>query len=66
MNWEQIKGNWAAAGDKIKLTWGKLDEDDITAIAGQRDPFVRVLQERYGYEKEIVETAVDDFAKSLQ
>ena len=52
--------------DKIKLTWGKLNEDDIAAIAGQRDPFVRVMQERYGYEKEIAENAVDDFAKALK
>lgn len=65
MNWDQINNNWNEVSDKIKLTWGKLDEDDITAIAGQRDPFVRVLQERYGYEKEIAEHAVDDFANAL-
>lgn len=65
MNWDQIDNNWNEVSDKIKLTWGKLDEDDITAIAGQRDPFVRVLQERYGYEKEIAENAVDDFANAL-
>ena len=65
MNWDQIDSNWNEVSDKIKLTWGKLDEDDITAIAGQRDPFVRVLQERYGYEKEIAENAVDDFANAL-
>jgi len=65
MNWDQIDNNWIEVSDKIKLTWGKLDEDDITAIAGQRDLFVRVLQERYGYEKEIAENAVDDFANAL-
>jgi uncharacterized protein YjbJ (UPF0337 family) len=66
MNWDQIVKNWNEVGDKIKLTWGKLNEDDIAAIAGQRDPFVRVMQGRYGYEKEIAEKAVDDFAKALK
>ncbi len=65
MNWDQIENNWNEVSDKIKLTWGKLSEDDLTAIAGQRDRFVQMLQERYGYGKENAENAVDDFAKVL-
>ena len=57
MNWVQIKTNWNEVSDKIKLTWGKLSDDDITAIAGQRDQFVRLLQERYGYEQDKAESA---------
>ena len=66
MNWDQIKGKWKEVSDKIKLTWGKLSEDDITAIAGQRDQFVRLLQERYGYEQDKTESAVDQFAQRLR
>jgi len=65
MNWDQIKDNWNDVSDKIKLTWGKLSEDDITTIAGQRDQFARLLQERYGYEQESAEKAVDQFALRL-
>ena len=65
MNWDQIKNNWTEVSDKIKLTWGKLSEDDITTIAGQRDQFARLLQERYGYEQENAENSVDQFAKRL-
>lgn len=65
MNWDPISDNWNEVSNKIKLTWGKLNEDDIAAIAGERDQFVRVIQERYGYEKELAEKAVDDFAKAL-
>jgi uncharacterized protein YjbJ (UPF0337 family) len=65
MNGDQIKGNWIAACDKIKRTWGKLSEDDLTAIAGQRDPLVGLLQERYGYEKEDAENKVDKFTLGL-
>jgi uncharacterized protein YjbJ (UPF0337 family) len=66
MNWHQIKNNWNEASDKIKLTWGKLSDDDITMIAGQRDQFVRLLQERYGYVQENAENAVDQFAERLE
>ena len=65
MNWVQIKTNWNEVSDKIKLTWGKLSDDDITTIAGQRDQFVRLLQERYGYEQDKAESAVDQFAQRL-
>jgi uncharacterized protein YjbJ (UPF0337 family) len=65
MNWDQIKNNWTEVSDKIKLTWGKLSEDDITTIAGQRDQFARLLQERYGYDQENAESAVDHFAQRL-
>ena len=37
MNWDQIKCNWKEVSDRIKLTWGKLSEDDLTAITGKRD-----------------------------
>jgi uncharacterized protein YjbJ (UPF0337 family) len=65
VNWDQIHDNWNEVSGKIKLTWGKLSEDDIAAIAGHRDQFARLLQERYGYEKENAENAVDDCAKAL-
>ena len=65
MNWDQIKNNWAEVSDTIKLTWGKLSEDDIASIAGQRDQLSRLLQERYGYEHAFAENAVDQFAQRL-
>ena len=65
MNWDQIKNNWTEVSDKIKLTWGKLSEDDLTAIAGQRDRLAGLLQERYGYEKVVAENKVDQFALGL-
>ena len=65
MNWEQIKVNWTAVCDKIKRTWGKLSEDDLTAIAGQRDRLAGLLQERYGYERVVAENKVDQFALAL-
>ena len=66
MNWDQIKVNWKEVCDKIQRTWGKLSEDDLTAIAGQRDRLVSLLQERYGYEKAVAENKVEQFAARVQ
>jgi uncharacterized protein YjbJ (UPF0337 family) len=65
MNWDEIKGNWKAVSDKIKITWGKLSEDDLTTIAGQRDEFAGLLQQKYGYAKVDAENKVDRFAHEL-
>lgn len=66
MNWDQIKRNWEAVSDKIKLTWGKLSEDDLMSIAGQRDQFANLLQQRYGYDRTVAVKAVDKFAERLK
>ena len=65
MTWDEIQGNWKAVSDKIKLTWGKLSEEDLTSIAGRRDQLVERLQERYGHEKVDTEQKVDRFAHEL-
>ena len=41
MTWDEIQGNWKAVSDKIKLTWGKLSEEDLTSVAGRRDQLLR-------------------------
>jgi uncharacterized protein YjbJ (UPF0337 family) len=65
MNWDQIKCNWIQVCDKIKVTWSKLSEDDLAAIAGRRDLLSGLLRQRYGYAKVQAETKVDDFAQRL-
>lgn len=65
MKWDQIKTNWKEVSDKIKRTWGKLSEDDLAAIAGQRDQLAGLLQKRYGYAKVDAENKVDKFARQL-
>jgi uncharacterized protein YjbJ (UPF0337 family) len=66
MKWDQVKGNWKQFTGKVKEKWGKLTDDDLTTIAGRRDQLAGKLQERYGYEKELAEKELDDFARSLK
>lgn len=65
MNWDQVKGNWKQFTGQVKQRWGKLTDDDLTAIEGRRDELAGKIQERYGYAKERAEEELDDFARSL-
>ena len=66
MNWDQIRGDWKQITGKVKQKWGKLTDNELTVINGQREQLVGVLQERYGYEKEIAENEVNDFTNGLK
>jgi uncharacterized protein YjbJ (UPF0337 family) len=66
MNWDKIQGSWKQAAGKIKEKWGKLTDDDLTAIAGKRDQLAGRLQQRYGLAKEQAEKELDEFANSLK
>lgn len=59
MNWEQIRGNWEQAKGELKVRWGKLTDDDLAIIAGERDKLVGRLQEIYGVGKEEAERQVE-------
>ena len=52
VNWEQTKGRWNQMKGAVKKQWGKLTDDDLAVIAGQRDQLVGKIQERYGIAKE--------------
>ena len=52
MNWDQIEGKWRQVKGSLKLQWGKLTENDLNVIAGQRDKLIGKLQERYGYARD--------------
>lgn len=65
MKWNRIKHNWPSVSNEIKLTFGKLTEEDLAEIAGERVPFIGTLRQRYGYEQDEAETKVDAFVNGL-
>jgi uncharacterized protein YjbJ (UPF0337 family) len=52
MNQDIVKGQWKQIRGKAKEWWGKLTNDDLDLINGNRDQLIGKLQERYGYNKE--------------
>lgn len=65
MNWDQIKGKWKQLKGSVRERWGELTDDDLDMIAGNRERFIGLLQERYGIEKEEALRRADDWANSL-
>jgi uncharacterized protein YjbJ (UPF0337 family) len=65
MDWNIIEGNWKQNQGKIKEKWGKLTQDDLTKINGQREQLEGILQQRYGLAKDMVRKDVDAWLKSL-
>jgi len=64
MNWDLIEGKWKQSMGKVKVKWGKLTDDDVTAVNGKRDQLVGKIQERYGIAKDAAEKQVDEFIQS--
>jgi uncharacterized protein YjbJ (UPF0337 family) len=61
MNSDQASGNWKQFKGKIKEQWGKLTDDDLTAVEGRRDQLLGRIQERYGIERDEAERQIRDF-----
>lgn len=66
MDWNRVEGNWKEVKGKVKEKWGKLTDDDLTAINGQRDQLEGRLQQRYGYAKDQARKDVDTWFSSLK
>jgi len=64
MNWDQITGKWKQMKGLVKTRWGKLTDDDLDVIAGQKDQLVGRIQERYGVAKEEAQRQVDDWGRT--
>ena len=61
INWDQMKGNWTQFKGHVRQQWGKLTDDEIDQIEGQREILIGKLQERYGIAREEAEKQVKDF-----
>ncbi|MCO5171359.1 MAG: CsbD family protein [Planctomycetes bacterium] len=66
MNWTQIEGRWEQVKGKVRDMFGKLTDDDVERIKGNKDKFAGALKERYGYEKEEADSHLQRFADSLR
>ena len=63
MNQDVVKGKWKQIRGKTQEWWGKLTNDDLDVIDGNRDQLIGKIQERYGYSKE---RAVQEVNKRME
>ena len=49
MNSDVLEGRWQQLKGEIRSRWGKLTDDDIEKIGGNKDKLIGAVQEKYGY-----------------
>ena len=59
MSKDEFKGNWGPARDPAKEWWSQLTSDSLDSIGRQRNKFVGLIQEKYGYTHEKAEQEFD-------
>ena len=48
MKWNIVEGTWKQFKGEVKAQWGKLTDDQLDVIAGQRDQLAGMIQKVYG------------------
>jgi uncharacterized protein YjbJ (UPF0337 family) len=61
MNEDILKGKWHELKGGVKEKWGKLTDDDLTAVNGKAEKLVGLLQTKYGYSKDKAEEEYKGF-----
>lgn len=64
--WDQIAGAWKQAQGEARKQWGKLTDDDLQQIKGDRDIMAGKIQQHYGIAKEEADKQIDDWANKLK
>jgi uncharacterized protein YjbJ (UPF0337 family) len=61
MNWDTVKGQWMQMKGSVRKKWGKITDDDLDVIGGERERLIGKIQERYGIAKDEAEKQVDSW-----
>lgn len=61
MNWDRLEGQWKQRRGKAVYHWGKMMNDELSAILGRYEELVGKLQEKYGIAKDETRHHVDEY-----
>ncbi|MBA3325689.1 MAG: CsbD family protein [Rhodobacteraceae bacterium] len=61
MNWDQIEGKWKEMTGNVQQRWGKLTDDDLAMVKGDRRELAGKIQTAYGVSKEEADKQIDDW-----
>lgn len=61
MNWDRIEGNWKQFKGHMKEKWGKLTDDGLDVIAGNKDKLAGKLQEAYRLSRDEADRQIADW-----
>ncbi|MES2579293.1 MAG: CsbD family protein [Pseudomonadota bacterium] len=61
MIWDQIEGNWKQLKGNVKEQWGRLTDDDLDVIDGQREALSGKIQATYGLTEDDAHNQISDW-----
>jgi len=61
MNWNIIERNWKLYKGAVKQQWGKLTDDDLELIAGNRAQLIEYVQGAYALSADEAQHQIDAF-----
>jgi uncharacterized protein YjbJ (UPF0337 family) len=59
MNEDVFSGKWREMRGTLRSWWGRLSDDDLERIGGQKDKLIGAVQEKYGQTREQAEREVE-------
>jgi uncharacterized protein YjbJ (UPF0337 family) len=62
--WDRVAGKWKQLKGEVRSRWGKLTDNDLELIAGERDKLAGRIQERYGIAKDEANRQIDEWLNS--
>jgi uncharacterized protein YjbJ (UPF0337 family) len=65
-NWDKVGGKWKQFSGEVKKQWGKLTDDELLEVNGDREVLAGKIQERYGIAKEHADRQIDKWVDKLK
>lgn len=59
MNQDTFAGQWKQMRGTLRSWWGKLTDDDLERIGGHKDRLIGMLQEKYGYARDMAQREME-------
>ena len=65
MDWDRISGNWEHWKGRIRERWGRITDDQLDAIGGQREQLAGQIEVSYGLSREEAERQLRNWERNL-
>lgn len=66
MNTDIIEGSWKQLSGHAQKQWGKLTNDELAEVNGNRKILSGLLQKNYGLVREDAEKQIEEWEKTIE
>ena len=64
--WDRMANSWQQVKGEVRKQWGKLTDDDLMEIRGQRDILLSKIQARYNLTVDEANRQIDKWTAGLK